>query len=260
MVYFRYYLIYFLVVSFPQLLRIVVTAPCCTSVPMLYYNTKNMLPAFVSSLPLNICNFTSALSSLSHNSSRKEHYGTKITMAVRLGPNSSNALYCSEVAVGTIAWGDDTRGYGESFLRRDIDGSVSYLLENGVNLFDTAEVYGYKSMEKGESAEQLLGDALVSAKGGTLALVADKFFPVLWSNVIMGGSLRMGRAAVLEALRASLTRLGLSQIDLYQIHFPFPYIGGEKAIVDGFCEAYELGLVKAVGVSNYNDPKSLRRK
>ncbi len=223
-----------------------------------------MLQGFVSYLPFatatKTCNFTPSQWSF-RGRCRTNTYGKRTTtrMAVRLGPNSSNALYCSEVAVGSIAWGDDSKGYGESFLRRDIDGAVSYLLENGVNLFDTAEVYGYKSIANGESAEQLLGDAIVSARGGTLALVADKFFPVLWANVIMGGSLRMGRAAVLSALRASLTRLGLSQIDLYQIHFPFPYVGGEQAIVEGFCEAYELGLVKAVGVSNYNDPKALRR-
>eukprot|EP00171_Calliarthron_tuberculosum_P004332 IDg4332t1 len=190
---------------------------------------------------------------------RRNRSSAAVQMVVRIGPASENALFASEIGVGTIAWGDKERGYGETFVKRDVEGAVSYLLENGVNFFDTAEVYGYRNISSGESAEQLLGDAVASAQGGSRALLSTKFFPVLWTNVLVGGGLRLGRAAVLEALRASLTRLGVAAVDLYVIHFPFPYFGGESAIVDGFADAYDRGLVRAVGVSNYSDPAALKR-
>lgn len=190
---------------------------------------------------------------------RRQRSIAPVQMAVRVGPASENALYSSEIGVGTISWGDKDRGYGETFARRDVEGAVEYLLANGVNFFDTAEVYGYRNISNGESSEQLLGDAVTGAQGGAQALLSTKFFPLPWTNVLVGGGLRLGRAAVLEALRASLTRLGVAAVDLYVIHFPWPYFGGESAVVDGFADAYNLGLVRAVGVSNYNDPASLKR-
>jgi len=50
----------------------------------------------------------------------------------------------------------------------------------------------------------------------------------------------------------SLTRLGKGYVDLYQLHFPFPYVGGNDALVEGLAECVDRGLCKAVGVSNYD--------
>lgn len=106
-------------------------------------------------------------------------------MGVRLGDTD---IYVSEVGVGTIAWGDSGRGYGSSFDKRDVNAAVQYLVENGVNLFDCAEVYGYKSMRAGECAEQLLGDAVARlGKGGMDLVLSSKFFPVPWTNALIGG-------------------------------------------------------------------------
>lgn len=183
-------------------------------------------------------------------------------MEIRLGPGTdipgAEELVCSDVGVGTIAWGDASRGYGTTFHRRDIEGAVTYLAEHGVNFFDTAEVYGYKSMQAGESAENLLGICVAQTPARSQPIVSTKFFPVLWTNFLVGGGFRIGKQAVLDALRASITRLGVARVDLYVIHFPFPYIGGMDAIIDGFAEAYNLGLVRAVGASNYTDPAQLR--
>jgi aryl-alcohol dehydrogenase-like predicted oxidoreductase len=70
--------------------------------------------------------------------------------------------------------------------------------------------------------------------------VATKFVPFPW---------RLRKQNLLDALRASLDRLGLKQVDLYQLHFPFPPIPIETWM-DGLADAVQAGFARAVGVSN----------
>uniref|UniRef100_A0A2P2L7Z6 Aldo/keto reductase family protein n=1 Tax=Rhizophora mucronata TaxID=61149 RepID=A0A2P2L7Z6_RHIMU len=62
---------------------------------------------------------------------------------------------------------------------------------------------------------------------------------------------RLGRQSVLTALKDSLCRLGLSSVELYQLHWPG--VWGNEGYIDGLGDAVEQGLVKAVGVSNYSE-------
>lgn len=166
-------------------------------------------------------------------------------MLVRLGSGDS---YVSELGCGTIAWGDERRGYNSSFNKRDTDAVVQYLCENGINFFDCAEVYGSGSIATGQGAEQLLGDALASPAVPPGAVVSSKFFPVPWTAIVgVGGGVRLGRQSVRDALRRSLTRLGKGSIDLYYLHFPFPLPG----VVEGIADCVDDGLVLNVGVSNH---------
>jgi aryl-alcohol dehydrogenase-like predicted oxidoreductase len=64
----------------------------------------------------------------------------------------------SNIGVGTLAWGDPRRGFGETYNAGDIMGAYNTLVEGGVTFFDTAEVYGYQSMKQEMSSEQLLGN------------------------------------------------------------------------------------------------------
>ena len=57
--------------------------------------------------------------------------------------------------------------------------------------------------------------------------------------------------ALLSSLRASLERLGLERVDLYQIHGPIS-LRGHAAIAEALAGAHQQGLVRAVGVSNYS--------
>ena len=98
--------------------------------------------------------------------------------------------------------------------------------------FDSAELYGL-----GRS-EQLIGDFAKSVSPACVS-VATKFAALPW---------RTKRGDVVAAARKSLERLG-RPIDLYQIHFPGAW--ANEAYWDGLGDAYELGLVKSVGVSNY---------
>jgi len=80
-------------------------------------------------------------------------------------------------------------------------------VESGVNFVDTAEIYG-----NGRS-ERLAGQFIKNAEQSVL--VATKFFPMPW---------RFTQNSVVRALRGSLERLGMDQVDLYQIHWPSPIV------------------------------------
>ncbi|KAG8501690.1 hypothetical protein CXB51_004719 [Gossypium anomalum] len=79
---------------------------------------------------------------------------------------------------------------------------------------------------------------------GEEVVVATKFAALPW---------RFGRQSVISALKDSLNRLGLSSVDLYQLHWPG--IWGNEGYIDGLGDAVEQGLVKAVGVSNYSEKR-----
>jgi aryl-alcohol dehydrogenase-like predicted oxidoreductase len=129
-----------------------------------------------------------------------------------------------------MVWGYGKGGYSDADIRAGFDAS----LEAGINFVDTAEVYGF-----GRS-ERLLGSFLPTAAKPVLTFT--KFLPIPW---------RLGKGAVVRALRGSLKRLNLPQVDLYQLHWASPVVPVET-YVEGLAEAVQLGLTRAVGVSNYN--------
>ncbi len=150
-------------------------------------------------------------------------------------PASVQFLHDTEIGLGAWAWGDRVVwNYGKGYSDADIEAGFRIALENGVNFVDTAEIYG-----NGRS-ERLLGQFIKNS--GKPIIVATKFFPLPW---------RWTKNSVTAALRASLERLGLEQVDLYQIHWPSPLIPVER-YVDGLAAAHRLGLARAVGVSNYD--------
>lgn len=148
---------------------------------------------------------------------------------------SERFLDSLELGVGTWQWGDrSTWGFGRDYTDHDVHAAFRASLQAGLSFFDTAEVYGL-----GRS-ERLLGRFLKDA--ATPALVATKFLPLFF---------RLRRASLLRALRASLRRLGLTQVALYQIHFPFPPVSIESWMA-ALAEAVQEGLTASVGVSNYD--------
>ncbi len=152
----------------------------------------------------------------------------------------------SPLGLGTWQWGDRMMwGYGKTHTDSDIHEAFHVILQSGVNFFDTAEVYG-----KGRS-EELLGACLKEAGQSPLGaplVVATKFMPYPW---------RLRKGALLSKLRASLARLGLERVDLYQIHWPFPPVPIE-VWANALADAVAAGLTRAVGVSNYNSAQMLR--
>ncbi|KAJ3707156.1 hypothetical protein LUZ61_010861 [Rhynchospora tenuis] len=155
----------------------------------------------------------------------------------------------SKLGIGAWSWGDTT--YWNDFEWDDrklkaAKGAFDTSLDLGLNFIDTAEVYG-AGISGAINSETLLGRFIKERqqeKGSCEVSIATKFAALPW---------RFGRGSVLSALKNSLSRLGLSSVDLYQLHWPG--IWGNEGYIDGLGDAVEQGLVKAVGVSNYSEKR-----
>ena len=149
-----------------------------------------------------------------------------------------------ELGAGCWQWGDALMwGYGQGYAATEVQTAFDGSLAAGITFFDTAEVYGMGKSEK------FLGDFMRARGTGTRPLsVATKFFPLPW---------RLARGALTHALRKSLERLGLKQVDLYQTHWPSPPLAVETWM-EAMADAVEAGLTRSVGVSNYTVAQTKR--
>jgi aryl-alcohol dehydrogenase-like predicted oxidoreductase len=145
-------------------------------------------------------------------------------------------LFVSEICLGTMTFG----GRGRWTAIGDLDqaaseGLVGRALEAGVNFIDTADVYS-----EGMS-EEILGQALRS-------------LGVKRSDVVIATKLNdrgSSRGHIMDAVKASLERLQLDHIDLYQIHGTDPCTPVEET-VRALDDLVREGLVRYVGVSNWH--------
>ncbi|PWH19432.1 MAG: 2,5-didehydrogluconate reductase [Anaerolineae bacterium] len=145
------------------------------------------------------------------------------------------SMKISALGIGTWAWGDRRFwGYGSDYALNDLRQAFQSTIALGINFFDTAEVYGNGMSEK------ILASLIEEAK--VAPVIATKFFPYPW---------RWRSVDFRKALSNSLNRLKLKRVHLYQIHWPFPPMPIEKW-VNCLADAYEEGLIEALGVSNYN--------
>jgi len=152
-------------------------------------------------------------------------------------------LRVSPLGLGVWQWGDTMMwGYGKSYSDADLKPVYEATLAAGVNFIDTAEMYG-----RGRS-ERVVGQFMRETNTRDQVILATKFMPLPW---------RLSPGRLVHALRESLNRLGLSQVDLYQVHFPMPPLTVETW-ASALADAVEAGLTRAVGVSNYNVGQTMR--
>ncbi len=156
-------------------------------------------------------------------------------MTVEKSPLGRTEIRIPSLGLGTWQWGDRLIwDYGGDYSEEDARAAFEAALESGVDFFDTAEVYGLGTSEK------LLGKFI--REFGAEVTVATKFMPFPW---------RLTQGRLLHALRKSLERLQLEQVDLYQIHFPLPPLS-VTTWAEALADAVEEGLTRTVGVSNFN--------
>jgi aryl-alcohol dehydrogenase-like predicted oxidoreductase len=134
-----------------------------------------------------------------------------------------------------------------AFSRRvDADGVTTILdtaQDAGITLLDTADIYG---IEPGAS-EQLIGDALRGRRDDFV--VATKFGMDMRGANGADHGVRGSRAYVRRAVEASLRRLRIDHIDLYQLHAPDPVTPIEETL-SALDDLVHEGKVRYVGCSN----------
>jgi aryl-alcohol dehydrogenase-like predicted oxidoreductase len=138
----------------------------------------------------------------------------------------------SAIGLGCWQFGSKDWGYGNDYAEGEAGRIVARSLELGINLFDTAELYG-----RGAS-ERILGRALAGHRSE--AFVASKIAPILPLAPIV---VRRGHG--------SRRRLGIDTIDLYQLHFPNPVIPLSQQL-GGMRQLQRERVIEHVGVSNYS--------
>ncbi len=133
-------------------------------------------------------------------------------------------LEVSRVCLGTMTWGEqnsEAEGHEQ----------MNYAVEQGINFFDTAEMYAVPPQESTYGkTEEIIGTWFQKSKKREDIILATK---------VAGGGLPWVRDAegitgdaVRHAIDASLKRLQTDYVDLYQLHWPnrpFPHFGSNHA-------------------------------
>jgi len=140
----------------------------------------------------------------------------------------------SSIGLGTMVlgpWGNGDRDECTRIIHRAIDA--------GVNLVDTADVYGF-----GES-EEIVGEALRGRRDDVV--LATKFHNPLTDEPNRRGN---SRRWITRAVDDSLRRLGTDHIDLYQVHRPDPDTAIEETI-DALTDLVRAGKIRYWGTSTF---------
>jgi aryl-alcohol dehydrogenase-like predicted oxidoreductase len=154
----------------------------------------------------------------------------------------STGMEITRIGFGAWAIGGGNWEFGWGGQKDDESiAAIEHALEHGINWIDTAAAYGF-----GRS-EQVVGRALEGAR--------ERPFVFTKCSLLEGPDRRvvhsLKRDSVLREAEASLSRLKLDAIDLYQIHWPNP----EPDVEEGWsalAELREQGMVRHIGVSNFD--------
>lgn len=148
----------------------------------------------------------------------------------------------SEIQISSIAWGmwrfagDDVAAARER---------VEAALEAGVTLFDTADIYGPDNGEPFGAAEALLGRVLAAAPG-----LREKMVIATKGGIRMGVPYDSSPAYLAGAIDASLARMGVERVELWQIHRP-DLLAHPQEVARALEDAQRAGKIATIGVSNF---------
>ena len=160
-------------------------------------------------------------------------------------PLGRTGLFVSELCLGTMTFGgggDDLWGKIGTLQQADAERLVGQALDAGINFIDTADVYA------SGASEQITGQALKNLKvPRESVVVATKVFGETGPGANARGN---SRSHILDGVKASLKRLQLDHIDLYQIHGFDPATPIEET-VRALDQLVRHGQVRYVGVSNW---------
>jgi aryl-alcohol dehydrogenase-like predicted oxidoreductase len=156
----------------------------------------------------------------------------------------NTGLVVSELCLGAMTFGGSEGIWAQiaSLGQAKADELVKAAVDGGVNFFDTADVYS------GGRSEEILGQSLRN-----LGIARDQY--VLATKVLGRAGpgvnqVGLSRYHIMAALDASLKRLQLDHVDLYQIHGTDPLTPIEETL-DTLDDCVRAGKVRYLGVSNH---------
>lgn len=152
------------------------------------------------------------------------------------------ALGKSGLTVAPLAWGM------WRFKGQDVKAAralVETALDTGMDLLDTADIYGPDNGEPFGAAEELLGKVLAEAPA-----LRDRFVLATKGGIEMGTPYNSSPAYLTSAVEASLKRMGVERIELWQIHRP-DHLAHPAEIAGAFEKLRAQGKVAEFGVSNH---------
>jgi aryl-alcohol dehydrogenase-like predicted oxidoreductase len=159
-------------------------------------------------------------------------------------PLGRTGLFVSELCLGTMTFGGGTGigGHIGNLQQAEAERLVGQALDAGINFIDTADVYG------AGMSEQITGQALKNLQvPRDSVVVATKVFGETGTGPNARGNTR---SHILDGIKASLKRLQLDHIDLYQIH-GFDAATPIEETVRALDQLVRHGHVRYVGVSNW---------
>jgi aryl-alcohol dehydrogenase-like predicted oxidoreductase len=162
-----------------------------------------------------------------------------LKMKMELTRIPGTSLKVSPVAIGTWAiggwmWGGTDEAESIATIRN--------AFEHGINIVDTAPVYGF-----GRS-EEIVGKAIAQGRLRSDVLIATKA-GLQWDAGKV--SRNASRARILKEVEDSLRRLRTDYIDVYQVHWPDPLVTIEET-AEAMLKLLEQGKIRAIGVSNFS--------
>ncbi|HYB64516.1 MAG TPA: aldo/keto reductase [Steroidobacteraceae bacterium] len=162
-----------------------------------------------------------------------------------LGPSADARipLGMSGLSVAPLGWGMWRLGEpGEASPRERVEAA----LEAGCTLFDTADVYGYRRGGGFGTAESLLGAVLREAPR-----LRDRMVLASKAGITPPVPYDSSAEHLIAACEASLGRLGVEYLDLYQIHRP-DLLAHPGEVAEALERLRRAGKIRAAGVSNYS--------
>ena len=167
-----------------------------------------------------------------------QNYLNNTTTTIQLRRLGSTEILITPIGLGVMQLSGGKRPFNFAFpniSQAQADVIVAAALQGGINWFDTAEMYGL-----GQSERALAHGLQQAGKTNHEVVIATKWLPLLRTA-----------ANLKNSLVKRFDALAPYPIDLYQIHQPWSFSSPE-AEMDAMADLVEAGMIKAVGVSNFD--------
>lgn len=163
---------------------------------------------------------------------------------MRMRPLGQSGLFVSELCLGTMTFGGSDGIWGQigQLGQQEADKLVKTALDAGINFIDTANIYGTGA------SERIVGQALKNlGVNRDDVVVATKVLGPMGEGPNARGA---SRGHIMSQAKASLERLGLDHIDLYQIHGFDPATPIVETL-EALDTLVRQGYVRYIGLSNW---------